>query len=595
MNLLPVAGPRATWSVLWREIRRLPVLSLLAAVVITGASAAGLVAPWALGRLIDDISGGGDRSAIVRVVVMIGVAAVVSGVLTALGVTLVARVGETVLARIREKVLDRVLQLPAPVLEKVRTGDLLSRVGDDVASVASALTEVGPSVLGAALTIVLTVGGMFALDWRLGLAGMLAVPMYFLALRWYLRRSAPYYKQERVALGERSEAIIASLRGSATVRAYRLEDRQLEKIRETSGTARDISITVFRLFSFFSARINHAEFTGLTAILVTGFFLVRADAVTVGAVTAAALYFHRLFNPVNVVLMEFDQIQTAAAGMSRLAGVLEIEASPEPPAGPGPADASLELVDISHNYDGPEVVSGVSLRFEPGERVALVGASGAGKTTLAAIAAGVLAPSAGTVKLGGVDIRDLGDDRTRAQVALLSQEVHVFSGPLVEDVRLARPAATADEVEAALDRVEALGWVRALPEGLETVVGENGHQLTGAQAQQLAFARLVLADPPVAVLDEATAEAGSAGARELERASAAATVGRTTLVVAHRLTQAEQADRIVVLDQGRVVESGTHAGLLAAGGRYAQLWRSWTGTSTPDRLGARTTPASAST
>jgi ATP-binding cassette subfamily C protein len=592
MNLLPVAEPRATRALLWREIRRLPVLSVVAAVVITGASAAGLVAPWALGVLIDNI---GDKSAIVRVVVLIGLAAIASGVLTALGVTLVARVGETVLARIREQVLDRVLQLPAPVLEKVRTGDLLSRVGDDVAAVATALTQVGPSVLGASLTILLTVGGMFALDWRLGLAGLLAVPMYYLALRWYLRRSAPYYKQERVAMGERSEAIIASLRGSATVRAYRLEHRQLATIEETSGTARDISITVFRLFSFFSARINHAEFTGLTAILVTGFFLVRADAVSVGAVTAAALYFHRLFNPVNVVLMEFDQIQTAAAGLSRLAGVLEIEPAPEPPDSPGPSDAALELHEITHHYDEPEVLTGISLRLEPGERVALVGASGAGKTTLAAIAAGVLAPSAGTVKLGGVDIRDLGDDRTRAQVALLSQEVHVFSGTLLEDAQLARPDATAAEVEAALDRVGALGWVRALPDGLQTVVGENGHQLTGAQAQQLAFARLVLVDPPVAVLDEATAEAGSAGARELERASLAATQGRTTLVVAHRLTQAEQADRIVVLDHGRVVESGTHEALLASGGRYAQLWRSWTGTATPGLPGEQTTPASAST
>ncbi|MGZ0148614.1 ABC transporter ATP-binding protein [Kribbella sp. WER1] len=592
MNLLPVAGARATWGVLWRELRRLPVPAVVAALVITGASAAGLVAPWALGQLIDNI---GDKSAIVRVIVLIGVAAVLSGVLTALGVTLVARVGETVLARIREQVLDRVLQLPAPVLEKVRTGDLLSRVGDDVAAVASALTEVGPSVLGATLTILLTAGGMFALDWRLGLAGLLAVPMYYLALRWYLRRSAPYYKQERVAMGERSEAIIASLRGSATVRAYRLEDRQLAKIDETSGTARDIAITVFRLFSFFSSRINHAEFTGLTAILVTGFFLVRAGAVSVGAVTAAALYFHRLFNPVNVVLMEFDQIQAAAAGLSRLAGVLELEPAPQPPDGPGPADASLELQDITHRYDGPEVVTGITLRLEPGERVALVGASGAGKTTLAAIAAGVLAPSAGAVKLGGVDIRDLGEDRTRTQVALLSQEVHVFSGTLLEDVQLARPQASPEDVEAALERVGALSWVRALPEGLQTVVGESGHQLTGAQAQQLAFARLVLADPPVAVLDEATAEAGSAGARELERASTAATAGRTTLVVAHRLTQAEQADRIVVLDQGQVVESGTHDGLLATGGRYAQLWRSWTGTATPDQPGGRTTPASAST
>lgn len=577
MNLLPVAGPRATWSLLWREIRRLPGLSVVGAVVITGASAAGLVAPWALGVLVDDVAGGAEGSAVVRVVALIGGAAVVSGLLTAVGVTLVARVGETVLARIRETVIDRVLHLPAPVLDKVRTGDLLSRVGDDVASVAAALTQVGPALLAASLTILLTAAGVFALDWRLGLAGLLSLPMYLWALRWYLPRSAPYYRQERVAMGERSEAIIASLRGSATVRAYRLEDEQLGKIQNTSAVARDLSLKVFRLFSFFSSRINHAEFVGLTSILVTGFFLVRGDAVSVGAVTAAALYFHRLFNPIGMLLMEFDQIQTASAGLSRLAGVLEIPPVEEPPAGRAPADASLELVDVGHAYDGPRVLDGVSLRLEPGERVALVGASGAGKTTLAAIAAGVLMPTTGLVRLGGVDIRSLGESRTRAHVALLSQEVHVFSGPLVDDVRLARADATDAEVEAALERVGALGWVRALPDGIDSVVGENGHQLTGAQAQQLALARLVLADPPIAVLDEATAEAGSAGARELERASAAATEGRTTLVVAHRLTQAEQADRIVVLEHGRVAESGTHDALLAAGGRYAHLWHSWTG------------------
>jgi ATP-binding cassette subfamily C protein len=593
MSLLPVAGPRATWAVLWQEIRRLPGLSVFAALVITVASAAGLVAPWALGVLVDDIADGADRSAVVRVVALIGGAALVSGLLTAVGVTLVARVGETVLARIREKVIDRVLQLPAPVLDKVRTGDLLSRVGDDVAAVATALTQVGPAFLSASLTIALTAVGMFALDWRLGLAGLLAVPMYLWALRWYLPRSAPFYRDERVAMGERSEAIIASLRGSATVRAYSLEGVQLGKIEGTSAAARDLSLKVFRLFSFFSSRINHAEFVGLTSILVAGFFLVRGDAASVGAVTAAALYFHRLFNPIGMLLMEFDQIQTASAGLARLAGVLEIPEVEEPPAGPAPADASLELVNVGHAYDGPRVLDEVSLWFEPGERVALVGASGAGKTTLAAIAAGVLMPADGTVRLGGVDLRSLGESRTRAQVALLSQEVHVFSGPLVDDVRLAKADASAAEVEAALERVGALAWVRALPDGLDTVVGESGHQLTGAQAQQVAFARLVLADPPIAVLDEATAEAGSAGARELERASAAATEGRTTLVVAHRLTQAEQADRIVVLDHGRVVESGTHESLLADGGRYAQLWHSWTGTSQPALPVGQTRPASA--
>lgn len=579
-ELLPIAGPRATWSVLWREIRQLPGTSLVAALVITVASAAGLVAPWALGRLVDDIASGADRSAVVRVVLLIGIGALVSGALTTIGVTLVARVGETVLARLREKVLDRVLQLPAPVLDKVRTGDLLSRVGDDVSSVAAALTEIGPVLLSATLTIILTAAGLFALDWRLGVAGLLSMPMYLWALRWYLPRSAPFYARERAALGERSEAIITSLRGSATVRAYRLEDTQLERIRDRSAVARDLSLNVFRLFSFFSSRINHAEFVGLTAILTAGFFLVRDDLVTVGAVTAAALYFHRLFNPIGALLMEFDAVQTAAAGLARLAGVVEIPTEPEPPAGPEPADATLELVDVQHSYDGPLVVDGASLKLLPGERVALVGASGAGKTTLAAVAAGVLVPTGGVVRIGGVDIRELGEARTRSYVALLSQEVHVFSGPLVDDVRLARADATVEEVEAALERVGALAWVRALPDGLDTQVGENGEQLTGAQSQQVALARLVLADPAVAVLDEATAEAGSAGARELERASAAATEGRTTLVVAHRLTQAEQADRIIVMDQGKLVESGTHAELLASRGRYAQLWHSWTGTAT---------------
>lgn len=226
-------------------------------------------------------------------------------------------------------------------------------------------------------------------------------------------------------------------------------------------------------------------------------------------------------------------------------------------------------------FGAVEALAGVDLDVAAGERVALVGPSGAGKTTLARLLAGIGAPVEGRVLVGGVDRARLGEGAVRRTVVLVSQEVHAFAGPLREDLRLAAPAADDARLEEALARVGALGWARALPEGLDAVVGDGGHALTPVQAQQLALARLWLADPPVAVLDEATAEAGSAGARALERAVDAVLEGRTALVVAHRLTQAARADRVVVLEGGRVVEEGRHADLLAGDGPYAALWRAW--------------------
>ncbi|MEH0818716.1 MULTISPECIES: ABC transporter ATP-binding protein [unclassified Micromonospora] len=582
-TLLPVASARQTWTTLGAQFRDRPGLSAAAATVLVAAATGGLVAPWVLGRLVDDVIAGAPVSRIAGRVAVIAAAAVLTGLLTALGAALASRLGETVLARLRERVLDRALHLPSATLERAGTGDLLARVGDDVAVVTNVIAVSGPAFVGALLSVVLTVFGLVALDWRLGLAGLVAAPAYALALRWYLRRSMPYYARERVATGERTQAMAGALRGAATVRAYRTEDAHVAAIAERSGVARDLSLEIFNLHTRFGLRINRSEFLGLAAVLVAGFFLVRDDLVTVGAATTAALYFHRLFNPIGLLLLESDSVLQAGASLARLVGVASLPDTAPPtasgpataPAGPrGPA--ALDVTVRRHHYDdGPLVLADVELRLAPGERVALVGASGAGKSTLAGIAAGIIAPTDGSVRLGGVPLTGAGEATARRDVALVSQEVHVFAGPLAEDLRLAAPDATDAELLDALERVGATAWLRALPDGLATPVGEGGHRLTAAQAQQVALARLVLTAPAVAVLDEATAEAGSAGARDLDRAALAATRGRTTLIVAHRLSQAVTADRIVVLDHGRIVEQGTHDELLDAGGRYGHLWRSW--------------------
>ena len=501
--------------------------------------------------------------------------AAVSALFSAAGFYVLSRLSERVISSLREDMVSTALRLPTHRVEEAGTGDLVSRSTDDVAELSAAVTETVPVLAKSAFAIAITGVALVSLNWQYLLVVGAVIPLYVIAARQYLQRAPQRYTDERAAMAERARRLLEAIRGRKTVRAFGMEDQMHAGIERASAQVVDKGYAARRTMMVLQLWMTVIELVMLVCGLVVSFWVVQAGALTVGAVTAAMLLLIRLRGPLMGLMRVIDTVQSGYASLSRIVGVVM-----DPPravsdyGAPTPSGVA-ELKEVSFNYDdGGWAVQDVNLKLPAGHTVALVGASGAGKTTVAALLAGLRVPATGTVLVDGVEVSALSDSERVARLAMISQEVHVFSGTLREDLSLAAPQASDAQMEDALQRVGAQ-WYLQLEEGLDTVIGAQGIHLDPVAAQQLALARILLLDPKIVIMDEATAEAGSVGAGALEEAAAEVTRGRTSLVVAHRLDQAARADSIAVMDNGRVVEQGSHHELLDYGGRYKQLWTAW--------------------
>ncbi|MFF4523652.1 ABC transporter ATP-binding protein [Streptomyces bluensis] len=578
---LPVAEPAEVRHAAFRLVRAdrrafAAVLGLNSA-----AAAVGLVGPWLLGRIIDEVRAGSGVDVVDRMALAIVVCAVAQLLLARWARYTGHRFGERTLARIRETFVDRALALPASVVERAGTGDLTARGTADVTAVGTTLRDAGPELLITSVQALFILSAVFVLDPLLGACGVLGLLGIWCALRWYLRRARTAYLAEGAATSEVAEIVAATASGARTVEAFGLRRRQITASREALETSRRTRMRTLFLRNVFFPAVEISYEIPVVAVLLVGGALHAEGGMSLGTVVTAALYLRQLSEPLDLLLQRVEQLQSSSASFARVEGLAQA-----PRAGsdrsPAPAGDRIDVTGVRYAYDrGGEVLHGVDLTVTPGERLAVVGPSGAGKSTLCRLLAGVDAPRSGSVTVGGVPIAALDPEQLRRQVVLVTQEHHVFLGTVRDNLLIAAPGATDAELWAALAAVGAGDWAGELPDGLDTALGSDGYRTDGSQAQQLALARVVLADPHTVILDEATALLDPTTARHTERALAAVLKGRTVIAIAHRLHTAHDADRVAVMEDGRLTELGTHDELVAAGGAYAALWRSWHGDGHP--------------
>jgi len=493
----------------------------------------------------------------------------------------VSKVGEAFLLDLRRRVFHHIMGMSMGFFDRTRTGLLVSRMTADVEALQDLISQGLAVFVVSAVLVIATLVAMFLLSWQLGIVVLLMSPILVIATVWYRRMSSRAYLRVRDRVSGTLTALQEGLAGVRVIQAFDQTDRTVGDFIDTSREQYRTSVGAERITATYNGIIQLVQGLTLALIVGLGAYFASDGAVTVGIVTAFVLYLNNLYEPIQQLTQVFNTLQQAAAALHKLYGLLDTPFDLVEPDAPKQLPASGDLVvdHVGFRYAPalPQVLRDVSLMLESGRRLVLVGPTGAGKSTLAKLMARFYDPTEGTISFGGVDLRDVDEASLRTAIVVIPQEGFLFTGTIRDNLRLAAPAATEDRIRAALDHLGLVERFERFPDGLDTRVETRGTNFSAGERQLVSVARAALVDPSVLVLDEATSSLDPGTELLLDQALERLMAGRSVVVIAHRLTTAERADLVAVVDEGRLVELGTHAELVAREGRYATLYSSWSG------------------